>query len=61
VFSNQLHPVWVASLRQVGFILAPSNFAFYRSPALAKLGVDFALAAHVNRGDCDGPIWYGER
>ena len=55
--------VIVHALERSGFFRAPTQFAYYRSPAMTKL---LALAAtpldhHVNRGDCDGPIWYGGR
>jgi hypothetical protein len=62
VFSNQLHPVWTAACHDRGFISAPSTFAFYRSPAAEKLiGTLPPGSLHVDRGDCDGPIWYGGR
>jgi hypothetical protein len=58
VFSNQLHPIWVAGLRELGFLHGPSNFAFYASPAMSALGIDWRHEAQINRGDCDGPVWY---
>lgn len=60
VFSNHLHPSWIAALRRIGFIEGPSNFAFYRSPATSSLLLDES-SAYVNRGDCDGPMWYASR
>ena len=60
VISNQLHSDWLAALRRLGFIDAPSNFAFYAAPKAAALAGDFA-SCHVNRGDCDGPMWYAGR
>ena len=60
VFSNQLHPAWIIALRQLEFIDAPSNFALYVSPGAGQLGVDWSRA-HITRGDCDGPKWYGGR
>ena len=56
VFSNQLHPAWTDSLRRLGFLSAPSNMGFYASPAASKLASD--ASQHINRGDCDGPMWY---
>jgi len=58
VFSNQLHPAWLNALRSIAFLNGPSNFAFYASPAMAALGVDWRHDAQINRGDCDGPVWY---
>jgi hypothetical protein len=60
VVSNQLHDAWVAGLRANGFVGAPSNFAFYAAPRVGQLGVDWSRC-HVNRGDCDGPMWYQAR
>lgn len=59
MFSNQAHPAWGAALKRCGFHSAPSQFAFYRSPKLdAALGDDAPNATfHVNRGDCDGPLF----
>ncbi len=57
VLSNQLHSAWAQPLREYGFLETRSNFALYASPAGAKL-VDDWKQAHVNRGDCDGPLWY---
>jgi hypothetical protein len=57
VVSNQLHPAWIAGLRSHGFLAGPSNFAFYRAPAADRLLS--AAGCHINRGDCDGPFWYG--
>jgi hypothetical protein len=57
--SNQMHAIWREGLVRVGFLPAPSNFAFYAAPAAVKLvGKDWNQC-HVNRGDCDGPVWYG--
>jgi hypothetical protein len=61
IISNQLHPAWSAALGALGFLTGPSNFALYRSPAASQLldaDAVRALGKHVNRGDCDGPIWY---
>lgn len=60
VVSNQAHPVWVGALRGLGYLVGHSNFAFYRAPGAERLvaGDGPGGAAHVNRGDCDGPIWY---
>lgn len=57
VFSNQVHPAWVAALRSMGFLEGPSNFAFFRAPAVAKIMGNGGGGRHafVNRGDCDGP------
>jgi hypothetical protein len=57
IVSNQLHPIWADGLRRVGFVDAPSNFAFYASPGAAQVVVPWN-ECHVNRGDCDGPLWY---
>jgi hypothetical protein len=57
VFSNQLHGTWVAALRALGFVTVPSNFAFYASPRALPAGTDLGRC-HINRGDCDGPLWY---
>ena len=57
VISNQLYPAWTTGLRAAGFLPVPSNFAFYASPAATRLTGDWS-GCHVNRGDCDGPIWY---
>jgi hypothetical protein len=60
IFSNQSHPAWVAGLRSLGFLEGPSNFAFYRSPAVNGLWNGAGgVGGHpfVNRGDCDGPRW----
>lgn len=50
IFSNQSHPAWGAALRAVGFLPAPSQFAFYHSPKVP------AAEFYLNRGDCDGPM-----
>ena len=57
IFTNQLHAVWTEPLRDFGLMNVPSNFALYASPIAAALASDWH-EAHVNRGDCDGPIWY---
>jgi hypothetical protein len=57
VVSNQLNAQVIDALRRMGLRSAPSNFALYTSPAATKLIGDWSQA-HVNRGDCDGPIWY---
>jgi hypothetical protein len=59
IVSNQLHPAWTDALKAVGFLEAPSNFAFYAAPQIASQ-IDWA-ACHVTRGDCDGPMWYEGR
>jgi hypothetical protein len=61
MFTNQLHPAWIAACRDRGFIAGPSNFAYYRSPAAIALTSADVAGHHMNRGDCDGPIWYGAR
>jgi hypothetical protein len=64
IFSNQAHPSWVSSLRASGFMPGPSNFAFCRAPAMEKSLQYASVTAkgiHVNRGDCDGPIWLGKQ
>jgi hypothetical protein len=61
VITNHSHPAWNGALARLGYFSAPSNFAFYRSPAF-----DQAIAGapqdvrglYLNRGDCDGP-WLG--
>ncbi len=61
LFSNQAHPVWRASLGANGFVPAPSNFAFYRSPQVQALLEQSRVerpGMHLNRGDCDGPRWW---
>ena len=57
IVSNQFHPAWIAPLRANGFRDTSSNFAFYASPQASKL-LDDWNDVHVNRGDCDGPLWY---
>lgn len=58
IFSNQLHPAWIAALEGCGFQSAPSQFAFFSSPKLqAALGDGAGRGMHVNRGDCDGPMF----
>jgi hypothetical protein len=62
VFTNQLHPAWSAACHDRGFLNAPSNFAFYRAPqAQAMIAKGGADRVHMNRGDCDGPVWYAAR
>jgi hypothetical protein len=60
VFSNQAHPAWGGALRHAGFFSGPSQFALYWSrPMDAYLGSGRALeVCHVNRGDCDGPVFW---
>lgn len=59
LISNQRHPAWADALVATGFLRAPTQFAFYRSAAMAKLLVarSSPLDLHVNRGDCDGPVF----
>ena len=59
VFTNQLHAAWIEPLQDFGLMNVPSNFALYASPTAAALAGDWH-AADVNRGDCDGPIWYAD-
>lgn len=65
IVSNQSHPAWIAALRRTGFLQVPSQLAFYSSPAMQRqlAGVadttNPAPLMHVNRGDCDGPIFWG--
>ncbi|HEX9729006.1 MAG TPA: hypothetical protein VGA37_10920 [Gemmatimonadales bacterium] len=59
MFSNQCHPAWGAGLRRAGFLAGPSQFAFYYAPSVGKLlsGGIVPESAHINRGDCDGPVF----
>jgi len=59
VFGNHTHPAWGRAFRARGFVQAPSQFAFYRSPRLEGV-LDGARPgdACVNRGDCDGPVFW---
>lgn len=58
VVSNQLHPSWTGALQRLGFFPGPSNFALYSAPAIERLLSDAGVGGvHVNRGDCDGPVW----
>lgn len=59
VFSNQADVRWIAALRQNGFVSGPSQFAFSASPKMADLLRDpsVRLHMHMNRGDCDGPMF----
>lgn len=59
IFSNQAHPAWTSALGRLGFLKGPSNFAFYRSPAVETLLSNGARDLFINRGDCDGPRWAG--
>ena len=68
IVSNQSHPAWISALRGTGFLQVPSQLAFYSSPAMQRqlAGApdqpDRLSLMHVNRGDCDGPIfWDGVR
>jgi hypothetical protein len=59
IISNQAHLDWCEGLRQAGFLQGPSNFIFSASPALSRSLEPFdgtVKAAHINRGDGDGPI-----
>jgi hypothetical protein len=60
IVSNQLHSAWSGGLRRLGYLRGPSNFAFYVSRSVREL-LPFPesgwASAHVNRGDCDGPVW----
>jgi hypothetical protein len=59
IVSNQSHAAWCGAFRRTGFLQGPSNFVFAASPKLVGLleqnNVGWA-AAHINRGDGDGPI-----
>jgi len=59
LIANQRHPAWTRALLASGYLQAPTQFAFYRSPALTKLlaASPAPLDFHVNRGDCDGPVF----
>ena len=57
VVSNQLHPAWCDALTRLGFVQGPSTFAFYTSPGASAIAKDLAHC-HINRGDCDGPLWF---
>lgn len=58
IFSNQMHRVWGDALLASGYIEAPSQFAFYRSPKMTELLASLDVRDfHVNRGDCDGPMF----
>lgn len=58
LWSNQLHPAWVAALEAAGYQAAPSQFAMLWSPKMhAALGASAERGMHVNRGDCDGPMF----
>jgi hypothetical protein len=61
VVGNQSHPAWTGALGTLGFLPGPSRFAFYRAPAAERLIASQAAGMHVNRGDCDGPIWYAPK
>ena len=56
LISHQSHPAWGAALESIGWFRRPSNFAFYRSPAVEALAADSFGAGtyHLTRGDCDG-------
>jgi len=58
IFSNQSHPAWIRALALEGFRQGPSQFAFFRSPALLKSAGGAATPMHINRGDCDGPVFW---
>jgi hypothetical protein len=52
------HPAWCAAAGNVGFLPAPSNCAFYRSPAVEGLIARAAAAnrhCHLTYSDGDGP------
>jgi len=58
LLSNQSHPAWGEALTSAGFVAGPSQFAFYRAPKVAALfGGGQPPVFHVNRGDCDGPLF----
>ncbi len=60
LISNQSHSTWQDALSRQGFYPGPSNFAFYRAPALNALLEKPAVREKgvlLNRGDCDGPKW----
>jgi hypothetical protein len=59
IISNQCHEAWGRALLGAGFRAGPSNFIFSASKRLAQALDPFeskVLAAHINRGDGDGPI-----
>lgn len=58
IFSNQSHPVWIAALEAEGFRQGPSQFAFFRSPVLVQAVGGSDATMHINRGDCDGPVFW---
>lgn len=57
--SNQSHPAWGRALQSWGFMKGPSNFAFYRPPAIQQVldDHDNDCHIHITRGDGDGPRW----
>lgn len=58
LWSNQLHPAWVEALAAAGYRAAPSQFAMLWSAKMdAALGTAAERGMHVNRGDCDGPMF----
>lgn len=61
VITNHSHPAWNGALAGLGYFAAPSNFAFYRSPAFDEVltaATRDGRGLYLNRGDCDGP-WLG--
>ncbi|HWO89856.1 MAG TPA: hypothetical protein VNL98_11995 [Gemmatimonadales bacterium] len=60
IISNQSHSAWGRALLANGFLPGPSQFAFYCAPSVfptasARHGM---AAFHLNRGDCDGPVFW---
>jgi hypothetical protein len=59
IVSNQASQAWERAMRNAGYLRGPSNFILAASKALSKLLDPFernVAAAHMNRGDGDGPI-----
>jgi hypothetical protein len=57
----QLHPTWSQALSDVGFHAGPSNFCWYRNPAVETLLSGAGLGVpqvHLNRADAEGPKWF---
>ncbi|MGQ0715403.1 MAG: hypothetical protein ACT4PJ_17025 [Gemmatimonadaceae bacterium] len=56
LITHQSHPTWVRAFEHLGWRGAPSNFAFYRAPAVEAIAGDAIRAGsyHLTRGDCDG-------
>jgi len=57
ILTNQTHHLWLAELRQLGFLSAPSNYVLATSGALnaaLKANPDKSSRMHFSRGDGDG-------